>query len=101
MVSAETQQKVGAVLKRIQKKVLPPFAAGMEYSFGSDWTGDPAIWIVVNLKDEAEKLPDLGERLADLSLRIRKTVLKKESEAFPYVRYRTLSDKKQELRTTR
>ncbi len=100
MVSTEAQRKVGAVLKRIQRE-LPSFAVDLEYSFGSDWTGDPAVWIIVNLKNEAEKLPDLGSRLAELSWRIRDRVLQKEAEAFPYVRYRTVSDKQQELEARR
>ncbi len=89
MVSAETRAKVKGVLVGIQKRGLPAFVHDLEYTFGTDWTGDPAVRIIVNLKDEAEKLPDLGDRLSKLSFHIRDSVLKKESEAFPYIRYRT------------
>ncbi len=71
---------------------FPGEVVRVRYSFGEDWSGDPAIYFRIVLSDEASE----DDRLADVTQRIRRELVDDlgldASDYFPYFNFRSKSE---------
>jgi hypothetical protein len=75
------------------KATFPDFVLGIDYTLGTDATGDPGIWIWVIVPDEVD--PDSGEFRQFVSWfpkAVRSALAQIKSERLPYIHYRPLSE---------
>lgn len=69
--------------------------ARIRYSFGEDWSFDPAVDFWVLLSDESVEKKDLGELTRAISDRLFDVLELSEIEHFPYYHFRTVSEQKE------
>jgi hypothetical protein len=71
---------------------FPDLIAGYDYEMTTDWTGDPAVQILLFIKDEAAARSDLAERTLQVGRRIREALTAEGSTRWPFVHFRTRSE---------
>lgn len=73
---------------------LHPDVVRIRWSFGDDWSGDPAIFFRVVLSDAASQRDDLAELTGDISGRIFEELHLAELDHIPYFNFRGESEQR-------
>lgn len=71
---------------------LPDYVTRVVTEFGQDWTGDPAVWFYVILKDEVTSRTTFYEDADKAAEVLRQAMIRTGTNRFPYVRVRTVSE---------
>lgn len=69
----------------------PAFVVDREVSYGTDWNGDPAVYVMLTVEDDLSK--KRIKELTDLSTGIRRVAARAAGAVNPYVRFQTVSDR--------
>lgn len=88
MVGAEERLKIEAALAGFG---YPAFVMDREVSYGTDWHGDPAVYVMLTVEDDLST--KRVEELAELSIGVRRVAARAAGEVSPYVRFQTVSDR--------
>lgn len=79
----------------MQGEPLPDFVLGIDYTLDDDWSGDPAVWVWVIIRDDIDPESDEFQDFADqLRRRAWEALSVMGSDRIPYVRFRPESDAK-------
>jgi hypothetical protein len=62
---------------------------GVEAKYGTDSGGEPAIWLIVDVDDDAAPSEDKLDRLNRFALSMKSKLLAAGVEAWPYVQFRS------------
>lgn len=86
--------EAAVIEKTVSARKFPDFVAGNEYSmrFGTDSTGDAAVWIKFPVIDDPE-LPKNKEKIAELvkfSSEVTRAVIDLQQPYWPYVDFETV-----------
>jgi hypothetical protein len=90
--------------KKIQKAVadnLPNWVREMVFETGDDSSGAPAIWIWVEVEDEAAEEATFYENFFLFKSRLEAVVRKISPELWPYIRMRTVSEQRPQVEPRR
>lgn len=75
------------------KKPFPDFVLGLDFTFGTDSTGDEAVWIWVLVPDEIDPdTKDFREFAKRFPRAVWNTLAEIKSKRIPYVHFRPLSE---------
>lgn len=87
----QLNQRLAAGLLGVERQ-LRPEVVRIRYSFGDDWSGDPAIFFRVVLSDAASQRQDLAEFTGDIGSKIYESLRLAELDCIPYFNFRTESE---------
>jgi hypothetical protein len=75
------------------RAAFPGFVLGIDYTLGTDATGDPGIWIWVIVPDELDPdLPEFKQFVTKFPPIVRDALARIKSDRLPYIHYRLLSE---------
>ncbi len=92
MTQATFKQSDQDLAKPVIKKVLaelarPKEVKAVDYEFGEDSTGAPAVWIYVRLDDDNPS-PEIVAKLSDYSRAVSQAILDSGIDFWPFVKFR-------------
>ncbi|TVS19212.1 MAG: hypothetical protein EA424_09180 [Planctomycetaceae bacterium] len=82
--------------KRVERELarrLPGWVREIRFETGNDSNGDPAVWIWVEIDDEAATADVLSKNTRQVRSLLRECVRQLEIPHWPYVRFRTSSER--------
>lgn len=95
VAAAVSQPEGEAVVRALWAASVPDFVLTLDYTLGTDWSGDPAVHIWVIVRDDADPESDEFQDFADeFRDRAWKALAVAGSDRIPYVRFRTESEAK-------
>ena len=86
------------VHKRLRAMARRPFlrlVRDLRLEAGSDWMGDPAVWIYVEVEDSAAEQADFYDKAFVVQKRLEDEILALDPETMPFARFRTTSELRQ------
>jgi len=90
-LNPERLQKFEDDLRQIEAQ-LRPQVVRIRYSFGSDWSGDPAVFFRVVLSDDVSKSEDLAELTGQIGWKVFGDLKFAEMDVIPYFNFRSNSE---------
>lgn len=84
----DTEAQVGRLLRSYRGR-LPEGVRGVEAKYGTDSGGEPAIWLIVDVDDDAAPSEDKLDRFNRFALSMKSKLLAAGVEAWPYVQFRS------------
>jgi hypothetical protein len=88
MTTEELDREAAIVRGILDKWRLPSNVHGVDFDFGEDSTGDPAVWIWLTVEDESQPSPKSIEGLTRFVTEVRSDLLRAGLRHWPYVRFR-------------
>lgn len=85
-------EELEAIKRAVQDVGLPEYVHGLEFEFDDDWSGDPAVWIMVIISDEMADSDSFPQWSLDIRKRIMEAVRGADASRRPYVRFWSESD---------
>ncbi|HEX9904641.1 MAG TPA: hypothetical protein VGA77_06725 [Propylenella sp.] len=82
---SEEERQISQIVGR---HPLPPSVREVQYSFGEDSTGNPAVWIVYVVEDDQDPSQRRISELNELATTVRNEILRSDIERWPYVQFR-------------
>jgi hypothetical protein len=82
------EQEEAAIRRIVEGTAWPDDVKGYDVEFGSDWEGDPAVYIWFLLDDDLRPSEQKVERVGDFRRAIRRALLDAELSHWPFVRLR-------------
>jgi hypothetical protein len=71
----------------------PDYVKGVQFRFGNDSSGDPAVWIWLVLKDDVDiESPSVQAELSPVREAYRNAIQRAGIERWPYISVRTRSE---------
>lgn len=90
MVTEDQRLKIEAALAGY---ALPPFVVDRQITYGTDWSGDPAVFVLVTVEDNA--VDRHMDALVDLSIGISGAAARAVGDVYPYVQIQTVGERDQ------
>lgn len=87
----QLSQRLASSLQSVERK-LRPDVVRIRYSFGDDWSGDPAIFFRVVLSDTASGRADLASFTGEIGTRIYDELNLADLDYRPYFNFRGESE---------
>lgn len=76
-----------AIKKALAAIRKPTEVKGVDWEFGEDSTGDPAVWIFLKL-DHDDPSPEAVKKLSDYVSALTHKILDQDTEYWPFVRFK-------------
>ncbi len=73
---------------------FPPWLVNWDYEFRDDSDGEEAIWVNVYADEKSIPYGQLGKELTDLSMYVRRELVKSKIERWPHIRLKTAKEHK-------
>lgn len=83
------EQKITAVIESVPK---PEFVASVSFRLAEDWSGDPAVMILVLLKDHAKPDKAYWDALVPFDQKLSQAVYQAQPDYLPYLTFRMESE---------
>lgn len=94
--SRKSDKRAEEIGKRVVQHIgesLPRWVEGLRFETGEDWVGDPALWIWVELEDEAARR-DFNRKINLVQGQIQEAIRVLDIGIWPFIRFRTVSEVK-------
>jgi len=90
--------KIGKRIEGVLSGRLPGYVRGLRFETGEDASGEPALWIWVELDDEAVEASDFSEKTKLVRDTIVRAVAEQAVGRWPYVRFESASERAESQR---
>ena len=86
-----SRDEVQDIHEIVRKRQRPEGVRDFEIRFGTDATGDPAVWVWFLVDDDSIPSPDKVSRLTDFGNLVRSDLLQSNLRYWPYIDFRSQS----------
>ncbi len=83
------QEQIETVLATLER---PPFVTELRHALDNDWSGDPAVWIWVILRDDVAESGKILEHTKPIRSTIVQALRNAGIDRWPYLRFRGQSE---------
>jgi hypothetical protein len=89
--SAEEVKKIHDLVKQVKHQARPTDVRSFELNFGSDSTGDPAVWVWFLVQEDQNPSAEKIARLDRFAKAVRDALLGANIKYWPYVDFRAVA----------
>jgi hypothetical protein len=82
-ISAELEEEKARQL--VAEVSLPPEIVKVDIRSGNDWSGDPALWVTLWVRDDLEFSQQIADRLNNAAKEVRFKLIGAQFSRFPYI----------------